>query len=187
VLGPFLIIKCQDFFERKKSESFFLGENMNSGIWFWTVLLSLIPISELRGAIPFAIANGIPPYIAWPLCVGLNALVAPIVYIFLGTFHRLFYRWKWYSRLFDRFIEKARHKLHEKVERFGYWGVTLFVAIPFPITGAYTGTFGAWVLGLDKRKTILSVLTGVIISGTIVTAIVLFGQGAFSFFVKDIH
>jgi len=160
---------------------------MTFGTWFWTILLALLPISELRGAIPYAMANGIPAYIAWPVCVGFNALIAPLIYLFLATFHRLFYKWNWYKGLFDRFIEKARHKLHDKVERFGYWGVTLFVAIPLPITGAYTGTVGAWVLGLDRKKTMLSVLTGVIISGTIVTAIVLFGHGAFSLFIKDIH
>ena len=160
---------------------------MNITIWFWTIFLSLLPISELRGAIPFALANEIPVYIAWPICVGLNALVGPIVYMFLGTFHKVFSKWQWYNKIFNKFIEKARHKLHEKVERFGYWGVTLFVAVPLPITGAYTGTLGAWVLGLDKRKTMLSVLTGVIISGTIVSCIVLFGQGAFSLFIKEVH
>ena len=160
---------------------------MSNHIWFWTVFLSLLPISELRGAIPFALTNDIPVYIAWPLCVLLNALVGPIVYMFLGTFHRIFNKWAWYNRIFDHFIENARHKLHEKVERYGYWGVTLFVAIPFPVTGAYTGTLGAWVLGLDRKKTLLSVLTGVMISGTIVTLIVLFGQGASSLFIKEIH
>ena len=132
-------------------------------------------------------ANEIPFYIAWPVCVGLNALVAPLVYIFLATFHKLFYKWSFYKNLFDRIIENARNKLHDKVEKYGYLGVTLFVAIPLPITGAYTGTLGAWILGLEKRKIFLSVLIGVIISGTIVTSIVLFGHGAFSLFIKDIH
>ncbi len=160
---------------------------MSNHIWFWTAFLSLLPISELRGAIPYALTNDIPVYIVWPVCVLLNALVAPLVYIFLDYFHKLFNRWSWYSRIFDHFIEKARHKLHEKVEKYGYWGVTLFVAVPLPITGAYTGTLGAWVLGLDRKKTMLSVLTGVIISGTIVTLIVLLGQGASSLFIKEIH
>jgi len=160
---------------------------MSAQVWFWTVLLSLLPISELRGAIPYAMTQGIPFYIAWPLCVLLNALVAPIVYLFLVTFHKLFSKWGFYARLFEKIIENARHKLHDKVEKYGYLGVTLFVAIPLPITGAYTGTLGAWILGLSKRKTILSVLAGVIISGTIVTAIMLFGHGAFSLFVKEVH
>jgi len=160
---------------------------MSAHVWFWTALLSILPISELRGAIPYAMTQGVPFYIAWPLCVLLNALVAPLVYIFLVTFHKLFCKWAFYSRLFDKIIENARHKLHEKVEKFGYLGVTLFVAIPLPITGAYTGTLGAWILGLSKRRTILSVLAGVIISGTIVTGIMLFGHGAFSFFIKEVH
>ena len=125
---------------------------MSAHIWSWTVLLSLLPISELRGAIPYAISQGIPFYIAWPVCVALNALVAPLVYLFLATFHKIFYKWTFYARLFDKIIENARHKLHDKVEKYGYLGVTLFVAIPLPITGAYTGTLGAWILGLSRKK-----------------------------------
>jgi len=160
---------------------------MSASVWFWTAFLSILPISELRGAIPFAMTQGIPYYIAWPLCVALNALVAPLVYIFLVSFHKLFYKWSFYAGLFDKIIEKARLKLHDKVEKYGYLGVTLFVAIPLPITGAYTGTLGAWILGLSKRKTALAVLIGVMISGTIVTSIMLFGHGAFNLFIKDVH
>jgi uncharacterized membrane protein len=123
--------------------------------------------------------------VAFPYCVLLNALVGPIVYLFLFSVHKLLSLMQWYTRLFDRIVERARTKLHAKVERFGYWGVMLFVAIPLPITGAWTGTLGAWILGLDPKKTFLAVLGGVIISGTIVTLISYLGIEAFSFFIKD--
>lgn len=154
--------------------------------WIWTAFFTLLPISELRGGIPYAIANGIPWYWAFVYCVLLNALVAPIAYVFLDTFHKILYRWGFYAGIFDKLVEKARLKLTDKVERFGFWGVTLFVGIPLPITGAWTGTLGAWILGLSRRKTMLAVLVGVIISGSIVTAIVLLGVEALELFIKHV-
>lgn len=151
-----------------------------------TIILALAPISELRGAIPFGIASGLPLWAAYPLCVGLNALVAPLVFLFLNTFHKLFYKWSFYRNLFDKIVTRARTKIHAQVEKYGYLGIMLFVAIPLPITGAYTGTLGAWILGLSKRKTYLAVMGGVVISGIIVSLVVTMGMQAFSFFVKQV-
>jgi len=151
-----------------------------------TAFLSLLPISELRGAIPYAIANGLSPVFTWFYCVILNAAVGPLVYIFLSTFHKFLIRFTWYQNLFERFVEKTRHKVENKVKNYGYLGITLFVAIPLPITGAYTGTLGSWILGLEPKKTFLSVLIGVIISGTIVLTITYFGIEALSIFTKDL-
>jgi uncharacterized membrane protein len=92
---------------------------------------------------------------------------------------------KWYRTVFERIIDRARRKIHTRVEKYGYWGVMLFVAIPLPITGAYTGTLGAWVLGLDPKKTFLAVLGGVVIAGIIVTLVSYLGIEAFSFFLKE--
>jgi uncharacterized membrane protein len=159
----------------------------NTTITFlWTALLSFLPISELRGGIPFAVARGIPWYWAYPFSAGLNALVAPCCWIFLSTLHKLFLRMSWYKNLFDRFVERARLKLHAKVERWGWLGIALFVAIPLPITGAWTGTLGAWVLGLGKRKTFAAVILGVIIAGAIVTAVVILGLQTFTLFIKKV-
>jgi len=62
----------------------------------------------------------------------------------------------------------------------------VFVAIPLPLTGAWTGTLGAWVLGLSKRKTMLAVLLGVVTSGVIVTSVVLLGVQALNLFIKRV-
>ena len=150
-----------------------------------TAFLSLLPISELRGAIPYAIAHGLSPVFTWFYCIILNAAVGPLVYIFLSTFHKFLIKFTWYQNLFDKFVKKNRHKVENKVKKYGYPGITLFVAIPLPITGAYTGTLGAWILGLNPKKTFLSVLIGVIISGTIVLTITYYGIEAFSFFIKQ--
>ncbi|PKL13363.1 MAG: ligand-binding protein SH3 [Spirochaetae bacterium HGW-Spirochaetae-8] len=152
-----------------------------------TIVLGLLPISELRGAIPFAYFRGMPLLWASLLGVGANLLVSPLAYVFLSFVHRFFYeRWQWYIRLFDRTVARTRAKLAPKVATLGFLGVLLFVGIPLPITGAWTGTLGAWVLGLDRKKSILAVSAGVLMSGTIVTVIILLGKGAGSLFVKII-
>ncbi|MCL2043236.1 MAG: small multi-drug export protein [Treponema sp.] len=159
----------------------------NITVYFITIFLSILPISELRGAIPYAAANQIPWYTAFVIAVLCNAMVAPICWIFLSTLHKLFLKMAWYKHLFERFIERARTKLHNKVERWGWLGITVFVAIPLPVTGAWTGTLGAWVLGISKRRTMFAVMLGVFIAGIIVTAVVQLGIQALSLFTKELH
>jgi len=166
-------------------------------VLFFTAVLAFMPISELRGAIPFAIANNIPWYWAFLFSVTLNILVAPACWLFLATLHRLLYGTsghsgtekgiRWYKNFFDRFIERAREKLSAGVEKWGWLGIAVFVAIPLPMTGAWTGTLGAWVLGFSKRRTMLAVMLGVLIAGAIVTTVVLLGIEALNLFVKKVH
>jgi uncharacterized membrane protein len=157
-----------------------------------TALLSFMPISELRGAIPFAIANGIPWYWAYLFAVILNALVAPVCWLFLATVHKFLYGespekgFRWYKNFFDHFVEKARNKLSEKLEKWGWLGIAIFVAIPLPVTGAWTGTLGAWILGVSKKRTMAAVILGVAVAGVIVTAVVVFGIEVLTFFIKKI-
>jgi uncharacterized membrane protein len=151
----------------------------------WTAFLSFLPISELRGGIPFAMAHGIPWQWAYLYCAGINALVAPVCWIFLATLHRLFLKMAWYKNFFDRFVDRARVKLHSQVERWGWLGIAVFVAIPLPMTGAWTGTLGGWALGLSKRKTMIAVILGVLAAGAIVTAVMALGAQTFRIFVKE--
>jgi uncharacterized membrane protein len=72
------------------------------------------------------------------------------------------------------------------VEKWGWLGIALFVAIPLPITGAWTGTLGAWVLGVSKRRTMAAVILGVFIAGAIVSAVVILGIEALNLFVKKV-
>jgi len=149
-----------------------------------------MPISELRGAIPFAVAHGIPWYWAASFAVICNILVAPVCWLFLATVHRLLYGTEpekgihWYKNIFDKLIERARKKLSAGFEKWGWLGIAVFVGIPFPLTGAWTGTLGAWVLGVSRRRTMLAVIIGVIISGTIVTVVVQLGIEGFNIFVN---
>ena len=149
-------------------------------------LITLTPIFELRGAIPFALARGMPVVGTYFLCVAVNAAIGPIVFLFLKTVHRLLIRIAAYSRLFDKIIERARGKVETKVGKYGYIGLALFVSIPLPITGAYTGAVGAWVLGLDPKRSYLAIAGGVLIAGVVVTLVSLLGIEALAVFVKEV-
>lgn len=149
-------------------------------------MLSLLPISELRGAIPYALAKKADPLFAYFYCVFFNVLVAPLFYIFISTFHLLLMKARWYRIIFDKLIVKTRNKVKDSIDKYGYLGIMLFVAVPLPVTGAYTGTMGAWVLGMGRRKTFLAVSAGVAVAGIIVSLVMLFGMETFSFLTKKV-
>ena len=152
-----------------------------------TVLLSIIPISELRGSIPFAYFQGVPLWQAFLIGVISNSLVPFIGFIFFNTLHILLDKWSFYHNLFEKTVTRARKKVDAKVSKYGLLGLMLFVAIPLPITGAWTGTIGAWVMGLDKKRSYLFIIMGVLIAGIIVTTVVYTGAGIASLFTKQVE
>ena len=152
----------------------------------WSIIWSILPISELRGGIPYAIANDVNPFLAYFICVGANILAFPIVFLFLEFLHPLFLKVGIYQKLFDKFVLKTRKKLETKIKKYGFWGLMLFVMIPLPVTGAYTGSLAAWLFNIPKKKAFISVVLGVIISGIIVTIISLSGMEAFNFLIKKV-
>jgi len=146
--------------------------------------LSMLPISELRGGIPLALAYDYSPITAFLICTLANIAIIPIVYIFLETLNKLFLKVHWYNRFFHRTLEKAQHKIHKKVEEYGYLGLMIFVATPLPFTGAYTGVLGAWALGMSKKKSFAAIAVGVIIAGIIVTIVAYYGLHVLDIFIK---
>lgn len=143
-----------------------------------SALLSMTPVGELRAGLPAAFISGVSPWLAYTVCVLANALVAPIVFFFLEYLHKHFMHVGAYRSMFDRFMERTRHKTEHYVKKYGYWGLAIFVAVPLPFTGAYTGALAAWFFGMDKWKAFWSIFIGVAIAGGIVLAVLLTGATA---------
>jgi uncharacterized membrane protein len=150
-----------------------------------TFFLALLPISELRGAIPFAYLQGASLPLAAFISLTANILVAPIELFFLEFIHGHLYKWSIYARLFDRFVVKARQKVQREVERYGYVGLALFVGIPLPITGVWTAILGSWILNMDKKKSVLAAAAGALLACIIVCLILGFGLKAFYFLINN--
>ncbi len=148
------------------------------------LILSLLPISELRGSIPVGLTSGLPISVVFPTAVISNLLVFPLFYLFLFSIHKLLMRWAFYRRTFNYFLERTRRRVGPQVEKYGYLGLTFFVAIPLPVTGAYTGTLAAWFFKMKKRKSFFAVFLGVVIAGIIVSFVSIFGAHVFDIFIK---
>lgn len=144
-------------------------------------LISMTPIGELRAGLPFALFNGSPIWFAYLICVTANILIFPLLFIFLEFIHHKFMHYDHYRSAFDRFMEKVRKRAHKKVEKYGYLGLFLLVAIPLPFTGAYTGTIAAWFFGMDRLKSFIAVSLGVLTAGLIVLSLYFGSVSIFGF------
>lgn len=147
-----------------------------------TLLISMVPLIELRGAVPYAIATGIPYWQALVIGVIGNMLPVPMIFFFA----RRVLEWGADKPLIGGFFTWCLKKGHsggqklEKVagERGIFIALLLFVGIPIPGTGAWTGTLAASILDWDFKKSIIAVMLGVILAGLIMGTIALFGLKA---------
>ena len=133
-------------------------------------LLSILPISELRGGIPLGLALGLNPFIVYTVAVLFNFLAVPIVFFFFDNIHKYFMRNKGYSVFFNNYIHRNRKKIEGSVgKKTEFWALMLLVLIPLPFTGAYTGSTLAWFFGLKRKEAYIAIFSGVIMAGIIVT------------------
>jgi uncharacterized membrane protein len=157
------------------------------------VLLTFMPLVELRLSIPVGILSG---SVDLPFGITLSGLgmnfvivfvIAVLANILLGF--ALFHIWEFLDerlrhsflkKPYSRFMNKAHRKLKKFVDKYGVLGVALFIGIPFPGSGVYTGSLGAFVLGLDKKHFYKATIIGVLIAGILVTAITMTGISLFS-------
>ncbi len=141
------------------------------GEFIWTMLVSMIPVVELRGGIPFGVAAGLPIWAAYVAAVIGNLVPAPFIIIYIRQiFQWLRGRIPKLNRLVDR-LERKAHLKGEKVTRYKYLGLIILVAIPLPGTGAWTGALVAAFLDMPLRKAIPAILVGVLIAGVAVSAL----------------
>lgn len=139
------------------------------------LIVSALPIVELRGALPIAInLFNIPWY--WALCLAVigSLLPVPFLLLFLESLAKGISRTDRGKKLVDRVFWRTRQR-GAVVERYQKIGLALFVAIPLPMTGVWTGSIAAFVFGLKPKHALLSILFGVIIAGAIVTSLCLLG------------
>ncbi len=141
--------------------------------YLWIFLISMVPLIELRGAIPVAVGLGLP--IVPSIIISVVGNMLPVPFIFL--FARRVLEWGKDKKVIGGFFtwclekgEKGGRKLEAKAGRGLYWALLLFVGIPLPGTGAWTGTLAASILNMDFKKSVLFVLLGVLLAGAIMLA-----------------
>jgi uncharacterized membrane protein len=145
-----------------------------------TFLVSMVPIIELRGGVPIATGMGIDWYIALPVAIIGNIIPAPFIIIFIKKI------FAWMSKregFLARIVVKMEQKAYSKkdaIEKYGPWGLWLFVAIPLPGTGAWTGALIAAMMGISLKKAFPAIALGVVTAG-IVMSFISYGAAALLF------
>ncbi|MCR5606888.1 MAG: small multi-drug export protein [Treponema sp.] len=138
--------------------------------YIWIFIISMIPLIELRGAIPVSQGLQLPLVTSYIICILGNMIPVPFIYLFA----RKILVWgkdkKVIGKLFTFFLEKGEKggkKLQEKAGKGLFIALLLFVGIPLPGTGAWTGTLAASILDMGFKKTVIAVLLGVVMAGII--------------------
>ena len=147
---------------------------------FYALILTLMPVTELRVGLPvaifYALDNNIPIALIFALIVLINILLIFLIFYFLDNLHYVLMDLKFYKKFFElhlRKFQKKVDKFERRYEAFGFLALVLFVAIPLPGTGAWTGCLAAWLLGLERKKSILSISLGILIAGLLVLLVTL--------------
>ncbi len=155
-------------------------ETTVGGEFIFTLLVSMVPIVELRGGIPFGVALGLPYPVAFIAAVIGNILPVPFILVYI---RRIFQWMRAHLPRLDGMVDSLERKAHlkgRKVNRYKYLGLFLFVAIPLPGTGAWTGALAAAFMDMPLRKAIPSILLGIIAAGCIMTGLTSLGVNAFT-------
>ena len=141
---------------------------------FWLAAITLIPALELRASIPFGIF-GMQNSLSWPLvvvvCIITNIILGWIVFIVLGPVFTLFRKWSWFDTRLWPLLERTRDRIHPYVEKYGELGVAVFIGIPLPGSGVYTGALGAYLIGVSRKKFVIANVIGVLIAAAAVTTL----------------
>ena len=129
---------------------------------------SAIPIIECRGSIPMGVLFGLPWWQTALFSIAGNLLPVPFILLFIRAVLRWMHRCK--VRAFNRiaaWLDRKIEKHKGQIEKYSYWGVMIFVGVPLPGTGAWTGTMISAVLGLDWKKSFLAAIGGVLMASVI--------------------
>ncbi len=148
--------------------------------WISLIAISVLPIIELRGGIIAAKLMGVAFLRAFPICIIGNILPIPFVLLLLDKIFALLRKFKFTSK-FMAFLDRKVEKNRDKVERYGWIGLVLFVGIPLPGTGAWTGALIANALKMPIKKSLPSIFLGVICAAIIMSVVSYFIPGLFGF------
>ena len=142
------------------------------------LLIAMLPIFELRGAIPVAAALEVLLKVQIPIwkvyltaVIGNMIPVLPLLLFLEPVSNFLRAHSKLANRFFEWLFARTRKRIEAKIEKYGALGLMLFVAIPLPVTGAWTGCIAAFLFGIKTRRAFPSILAGVLIAGVVVSII----------------
>ncbi len=149
--------------------------------------ITFLPFLELRASIPYGIlVLKMHWFQVFMIASIANIILGPIVYFFIDKLIHIFLKVKFIDNIYQKYVEKTQKNIHKYVEKYGEAAMAIFIGIPLPGSGSYSGALAAYLIGLGYKKFIIANVIGVLIAGIIVTAVVITGINAFDVFIKAI-
>lgn len=134
-------------------------------------ITSMIPILELRGGLIVASAMGVSIWAAIPICIAGNLIPVILVLLFITPIFNLLKKARIFRPMVEKLEKKAKGKNAKKIQRAEFWGLVLFVGVPLPGTGGWTGSLIASLLNVRFLKALVSIFLGLLLATAIMTAI----------------
>ena len=142
-------------------------------------VISMIPLIELRGSIPLSLIWGIDPIVTFLLTYPASLIPAPFIILFINVIFKLLEKIKFFAKIIEKVIYRTRRKHADKIEKYGYIGLFIIVAIPLPGTGVWSGSLAAALFNMEFKKSLLMIILGNLVAAI---AIMLISLGVISFF-----
>lgn len=152
----------------------------------WKIVgITFLPTLELRASIPYGVfGTELSAWLIFWVAVIANIVVGILVYVFMDLIIRVLTLIPAVRRWWEGYLIRTRKKIEKGVEKYGEWAVAVFIGIPLPGSGVYTGALAAYLIGLRLRKFIVADIVGVLIAAVIVMAICLTGSSAWDVLIK---
>lgn len=132
------------------------------------ILWSLSPFGEAKVGIPYGMYQGLNEYWVFVACFLANVFVFPIMMLFLEHINRYLLKWRFYKKSAVFVGQRAKKGSGDKIQRFGFLGIVLFVMIPLPGTGVYAGSIAAYLFKMKKRRAFAANTVGIFFSSLII-------------------
>lgn len=140
---------------------------------------SISPLGEAKVGIPYGILNGVNIYMVFIFCVIANIMVFPLMIFFLDFVNGYFFKWRLYKRSSIYIARKAKTKTQKGIEKYGFWGLMIFVMLPVPGSGVYAGTIASYIFKIKRREAFLANTVGIFFSSVIIWVSTLAAMGKF--------
>ncbi len=131
-------------------------------------LWSLSPIGEAKAGIPYGLLKGLNIYLVFGVCFLANVLVFPMMMFFLEKINRYFFKWGLYKKSAIFVARRAKTGSGDKIQKYGFWGLMLFVMIPLPGTGVYAGSIATYLFKIERNKAFWANTIGIFFSSLII-------------------
>ena len=136
----------------------------------FTFLISISPFGEARAGIPYGELNGLPIFLVLVIGLSANLLIFPLFYRAIEFSKKYFSKNALYKKSVIYLSSRAKSRTKTMIKKYGVWGLMVFVMIPLPVTGAYTGTIAAYLFRISYKKSLIAISIGVTISSIMVTS-----------------